>query len=77
MLLAIHARSRSDTPPWNKGVVVNAADSEDGGDDPEEVLSEVGDRYEGMPRRGSTSTLLAWVFGIGFGSPLVPEEWKT
>ena len=30
MLLAIHARRRSETPPWNRGVVVNAADSEGG-----------------------------------------------
>jgi len=33
MLLAIHPRRRSDTPPWKRGVVVNAADSEGGGDE--------------------------------------------
>jgi len=45
MLLAIHPRRRSETPPWNRGVVVNAADSEGGGDESlEEVLFSVDDK---------------------------------
>jgi hypothetical protein len=57
---------------------VNAADSEGGdGELLEEEELPVDDKWEGRARRGRTLTLRAWVLGMGFGSPLVPEEWKT
>jgi hypothetical protein len=62
MLLAIHARSRSDTPPWKRGVVVKLA-------------VRVSDSPSLL--RGRDETEAACVCGMGFGVPEVPEVWKT
>lgn len=62
MLLAIHALSKSDTPPWKRGVVVKLAVRVSGS--PSFL-------------RGSEETEAACVCGIGFGVPEVPEVWKT